>query len=328
MKNPVSAVLQGIRELQQDAATVPALRDDERLDGRVALVTGANRGLGLAVAEALARRGARLVLACRSGGREAAQAVRSAAGDATGSSPVDVREVDLADLRSVDALVDGLARDGVRLDVAVLNAGVFPRSARPTAQGLELMFGVNYLANVALVEGLLERGVLVPSAQARPRVVFVSSDSHRGAGPIDFARLGAFESYGVSGGMRVYGYTKLLLCAYAAALARRLGDGAAVHACCPGPVDSDIAREAPALAKPLLRVVMKRFFRSPADAAAPVVHLACAADAGATTGLYLHRLTAKPMDPCCEDAATGERLVRESRALVAKLRTPAPGATP
>lgn len=315
MKNPVSAVMQGLRDLRGDAPTVAPLRDDERLDGRTVLVTGANRGLGLAVSVDLARRGARLLMACRSGIPEAGEAVRAASGSAT----VEMRAVDLADLRSVSDFVDALARDGVVVDVLVLNAGIVPRESRPTAQGLELMFGVNFLANVALVEGLLARGVLRPDPGAPPRLVFVSSESHRGAGPVDFERLGAYETYGPMGGVRVYGYTKLLLCVYAAELARRLGRGACVHACCPGPVNSDIAREAPAWMKPLLGLVMARFFRSPEEAAPPVTYLSCAADTGRTTGRYLHLLTEKPMDPCCDDVAVGERLVRESRAIVARL---------
>ena len=312
MKNPLTATLQGLREMKQGGDTVPPLSGEDRLDGRVALVTGANRGLGRAVAVELASRGARVILACRSGFPEAAEHVQRW----SGSSSVEMRLVDLADLQSVLGLCDELRREKVKVDVLVLNAGVVPRDARPTAQGLELMFGVNFLANVALVEGLLEAGVVEPGAYRKPRIVFVSSESHRGAGPVDFSTFGSFQSYGALAGVKVYGYSKLLLSVYASWLARRLGETASVHHCCPGPINSDIAREAPFWMKPVLAVVMARFFRSPEEAAASVVYLAAAKELERTTGTYLHFLTRKSPDPECLDEAVGERLHDASLALI------------
>ncbi|HYC56531.1 MAG TPA: SDR family NAD(P)-dependent oxidoreductase [Candidatus Binatia bacterium] len=312
MKNPISATLHALRDVRGSGGSLAGLREDERLDGRTALITGANRGLGRAVAIELARRGARVIMACRSGIPQAGEEVRRA----SGSSDVEMRSLDMADLHGIGALCDSLARDGEKLDVVVLNAGAVPRSDRPTAQGFELMFGVNYLANVALLEGLIRARLLRTDGGRRPRIVFVSSESHRGAGPVRFDELGRYVSYGAMAGIKVYGYSKLLLTIYAMHLARRLGDAASVHACCPGPIDSDIAREAPGWVKPLLAVAMKRFFRSPQDAAAPVVYLACAKTLDAATGRYLHLMMEKEPDPSCQDAATGERLLRESSALI------------
>ncbi|HYB98665.1 MAG TPA: SDR family NAD(P)-dependent oxidoreductase [Candidatus Limnocylindrales bacterium] len=316
MKNPVSATLRGLRDVRTEGRSLAPLEDDERIDGRTVLVTGANRGLGRAVTEALVRRGGRVVMACRSGIPDAGEEVKQA----TGSSFVAMRHVDMADLRTVDALVDGLDRDGTVLDVLVLNAGVVPRRARRTEQGLELMFGVNYLANVALVERLLAAGLLRVGGKDRPRIVFVSSESHRDAGPVRVEDLGRFAAYGAMGGMKVYGYSKLLLTTYAMHLSRRLGQKAGVHACCPGPVDSDIAREAPVWIKPLLRPVMRRFFRAPAEAAAPVVYLCCARALDASTGRYLHLMMEKAPDPAATDPQAGERLLHESMRLIEQAR--------
>src|SRR5262245_3249441 len=178
MKNPVTATVQGLWEMRKkDGSPVPSLRNDERVDGQVIMVTGANRGLGKAVAVELLRRGARVIMAGRSGIPEAGEEVMRE----SRSTAVEMRSLDLADLHDVVRHVDELAKDGVKLDQLVLNAGVVPRDARPTAQGFELMFGVNYLANVLLVERMLARGVIVPNALHRPRIVFVSSETHRGA---------------------------------------------------------------------------------------------------------------------------------------------------
>jgi NAD(P)-dependent dehydrogenase (short-subunit alcohol dehydrogenase family) len=227
-------------------------------------------------------------------------------------------QVDLVDLHSVVALCDQLAASKRALDIVVLNAGVVPSSARPTAQGFELMFGVNYLANVLLVERLLALGVIRPQPARPPRTVFVSSETHRDVGSVEFHSLGRFTPYDAMGSMKVYGYSKLLLEVYAAELARRLAEGASVHSLCPGAVDTDIAREAPDWVKPALGMVMKRFFRAPHDAAKPVTYLCCARELEGRTGRYLHGMVEKKAAGQTRDTATGRRLLRDSQRLISR----------
>lgn len=314
MKNPISATLSGLLDISKSARNVMSLQIDERIDGQTALVTGANRGLGKAIASRLAQRGAHVIMACRSGIPEAGEDVRRE----SGSSAVSMRSLELSDLHSVVDLCEALARDRVKIDVLVLNAGVVPREARPTAQGFELMFGVNYLANVLLVERLLAKGVIETSQERPPRIVFVSSESHRDAGPIDLVRLGRFVPYGAMAGMQVYGYSKLLLNTYAAELSRRLGDAAAVHSCCPGAVNTDIAREAPEWVKPILGPVMDRFFRDPQAAAEPVMTLCCGRSYAHRTGAYLHVMQEKPPAVESLDPKVSATLFRESEALIVR----------
>jgi NAD(P)-dependent dehydrogenase (short-subunit alcohol dehydrogenase family) len=313
MKNPVSAIVQGLVDLTRPQGTpVPSLTRDERLDGAVVLITGANRGLGKSISVQTAQRGARVIMACRTGIPEAGEEVMRE----SGSRNVEMRSLDLSDLRSVSVFCDELERDHVKVDVLILNAGVVPREARPTAQGFELMFGVNYLANVLLVEELLRRKLIPLERTPRARIVFVSSDSHRGAGPVNFEKLGEFASYGGMGGVKVYGYSKLLLNTYAAYLARRLGDQVAVHSCCPGPVNTDIAREAPEWVKPVLGRVMEYFFRPADEAAESVMVLSCGRELGNETGVYVHRMMRKPADAESLRADVGERLFEQSQKLL------------
>jgi NAD(P)-dependent dehydrogenase (short-subunit alcohol dehydrogenase family) len=137
------------------------------------VVTGANSGLGLASAEALAAHGATVVLACRDAQRGAAALARVEA-VATGPAPQLV-PLDLADLDSVTAAAATLAERVGRIDVLMANAGVMAPPLRRTAQGHELQFGTNHLGHFALTMRLLPLLLAAPE----PRVVVTSSSMHR-----------------------------------------------------------------------------------------------------------------------------------------------------
>ncbi len=117
---------------------MPPLRD------RTVVVTGANSGLGLEGSKAFARRGATVVMACRSveRGESAATEIREAVPNAT----LDIRECDLADLSNVAAFADGLRDDYDAVDILCNNAGVMAIPRSETADGFETQFGVNHLA--------------------------------------------------------------------------------------------------------------------------------------------------------------------------------------
>ncbi|MGH9193842.1 MAG: oxidoreductase [Acidimicrobiales bacterium] len=141
--------------------------------GRTVLVTGANSGLGLRTAEALAGNGAHVLMGCRDATR--AEAARSeVTTSATGPAP-EVVPLDLADLGSVRDAARSVADTVERLDVLVNNAGVMAMPLRRTADGFELQFATNHLGHYALT------GLLLPVLlRAKgPRVVTVSSNGHR-----------------------------------------------------------------------------------------------------------------------------------------------------
>lgn len=146
--------------------------------GRTVVVTGANSGLGLATARALSNVGGRVVAACRNVAKGR---------DAFGG---DVRELDLADLASVQSFAEQLATDHDHLDLLINNAGLMAPPRRLTKDGFESQFGTNHLGHFALTGRLL--GLL--SQAPAPRVVTVSSGMHR-SGSLKFDDLQREHGY-------------------------------------------------------------------------------------------------------------------------------------
>ncbi|MEU2260547.1 oxidoreductase [Streptomyces sp. NPDC019645] len=179
-------------------------------NGRTAVVTGANSGIGLVTARELARRGARVLLACRSEerGRHAEELVRRQVPGAD----VEFRRLDLADLASVRAFAESYTPG--TLDLLVNNAGVMALPYGRTADGFETQFGINHLGHFALT-GLLVRKLLnTPGA----RVVTVSSAMHAVAG-IDMGDLNSERRYRR---WIAYGRSKTANLLFTHELARRL----------------------------------------------------------------------------------------------------------
>ncbi len=317
-KGIVAAVVTAIYDRFSSKGLLPPLDDHIRADDKVCLITGATSGLGKAIAVQMARRGAHVIMACRSGIPEAGEAVKQL----SGSQKVEMLPVDLADLQSVHALCDRLRDRAIKVDIAIMNAGLMPRHARRSPQGFELMFAVHFLANRVLMDRWLRDGVINTSGNPAktPRIIFVASEAHQSSDPIDFTRFAAFENYGMRDGMKHYGKTKLHLCTFATELSRRLNPGikveVAVHALCPGPIASNIARESPAWIKPILGPIMKTLFRSPKKAAEPVIYLACSPDMGHRSGVYLHMMREKAMSPLASDPANGCQLWQHSQRLL------------
>jgi NAD(P)-dependent dehydrogenase (short-subunit alcohol dehydrogenase family) len=141
--------------------------------GRLAVVTGANSGLGLVTARELARAGATVVMACRDLGKaERAEAeIRAAVPEAS----LDVRPLDLGSLASVRSFAEALSEEVEVIDLLINNAGVMAPPRRLTEDGFESQFGTNHLGHFALTGLLLGR--LLPASA--PRVVTLSSGAHR-----------------------------------------------------------------------------------------------------------------------------------------------------
>ncbi len=212
--------------------------------GRTALVTGANSGLGLHTAIGLARKGARVLMACRSPerGQEALGRVRLAAPGAE----AELVRLDLASLASVRAAAEEVAGRVPHLDVLVNNAGVMAVPRTLTEDGFELQLGTNHLGHYALT------GLLLPSllAAPAPRVVSVSSAAHK-MGRIDFDDLMGERSYGR---WKAYGQSKLADLLFVGELQRRAGDRLLAAAAHPGYAATNLQT---GQGNPLLELPMK-----------------------------------------------------------------------
>jgi NAD(P)-dependent dehydrogenase (short-subunit alcohol dehydrogenase family) len=323
--NPFTAVLSGLLDQRSKEPKVAPVPPQLRLEGRTCLVTGANSGLGKGIAIRLAQRGAHVIMACRSGIPEAGEEVRAQ----SGNDDVEMIRVDLSDFDSISAFCDELRDRKVTLDAAVFNAGVVPVTSRKNKHGLELMFAVNFLAKFVVLDRLLRDGV-IPNAvwgnnsrsDDPPRVVFVSSETHRSSIPIDFDAFGEPIDYGVADGVKYYGLSKLHLTTYFQELSRRLNPagGASpdvcVHALCPGAVNSNMAREAPGWLKPLLKPVMALFFQSPEKASIPVDYLVTSDEMGDKTGTYMHMMRVKGSSEASMDPEKGALLWSKTEALL------------
>ncbi len=232
--------------------------------GRVAVVTGANSGLGLAAASELARAGARVVMAVRNldKGRSAARGV---------DGDVEVRELDLADLASVRAFAE--AHDG-DLDLLINNAGVMAPPRRLTTDGFESQFGTNHLGHFALT------GLLMPRllATEEPRVVTVSSAAHR-IGRIHFGDLQGERHY--QNWLR-YGQSKLANLMFCFELQRRASEaGSALRsmAAHPGYARTNLQFAAPPWYEQLIMRVTNPIMGQSAEMGAlPLLYAATAPD--------------------------------------------------
>jgi NAD(P)-dependent dehydrogenase (short-subunit alcohol dehydrogenase family) len=318
-KNPASSTFEGIQAAFAKQVKVGEIKDSERLEGKTVMVDGASSGLGFAIASQLAKRGARVIMACRSGIPGKGEEVKRR----TGNPNIEMVHVDFSDYHSILKLIKTVKEKYAPLDIVVSNSAMVPAKSRKTPQGLEEMFMVNYLSKFILINGLLEAGCFRKDGKAKPRIIFVASESHRHPPQFEWDTFGAFHDYGMNKTTEFYGYYKLLLTTFSRELARRLQANGnkeiSVFALCPGPVNSNIAREAPKVFQPLMKLVFAMFFKSPAKASEPVVYLAISKDIEGKSYDYLFKWARKPIDEKADDEGNGKRLWELSENIVKSL---------
>ncbi|MGC4934538.1 SDR family NAD(P)-dependent oxidoreductase [Gordonia sp. DT30] len=239
---------------------------------RVAIVTGANTGLGFETARMLAGRGATVVLAVRDVEKGARAAARI-------DGDVVVQSLDLASLDSIRSAAADLRAAHPRIDLLINNAGVMYTPKQTTANGFEMQFGTNHLGHFALTGLLLDHLLPVPGS----RVVTVSSTGHRIRAAIHFDDLQWESSYSRVG---AYGQAKLANLMFTYELQRRLaphGTTIAVAAH-PGVSNTELIRNTPAALRVPVSWLAPMLTQTPAMGALPTVR--AATDPGVVGGQY------------------------------------------
>ncbi|XP_041916792.1 retinol dehydrogenase 11-like [Alosa sapidissima] len=285
-------------------------RSKARLDGRTALITGANTGIGKETAVDLAGRGARVILACRDMGRanQAADEIRKRSGNGN----VVVKQLDLASLQSVRALAADVKASEERLDILINNAGIMMCPKWKTEDGFEMQFGVNHLGHFLLTNSLLD--LLKKSAPSR--VVNVSSLAHE-KGKIHFDDINLDKDYNP---MKSYRQSKLANVLFSQELAKRLeGTGVTVYSLHPGVIRTELGRHlwpTIALWKRLFFQPLILFIKSPWEGAQTSIYCAVDESLQNTSGLYYSDCAPKQAAPQACDAAAATKLWDISASMV------------
>ncbi|XP_027860890.1 retinol dehydrogenase 12-like [Xiphophorus couchianus] len=206
---------------------------EERLDGKTVIITGANTGIGKETARDLARRGARIVMACRD--MERAEEARTDILEDTGNENIIIRKLDLSDTKSIRAFAQIINKEEKQVNILINNAGIMMCPYSKTVDGFEMQFGVNHLGHVLLTYLLLD----LIKCSAPARIVVVASVAHTWTG----LRLDDINSETSYDAMKAYGQSKLANVLFVRSLAKRLqGTGVSVFSLHPGVVQSDLWR--------------------------------------------------------------------------------------
>lgn len=266
---------------------------------KISVVTGALGGMGLEISMGLARRGDAVVMVARdrARGEAAAEAVRSA----TGNAKVELAVADFASLASVRKAAASILERHPRIDLVSHNAAVYSAARKTTAEGHELMFGVNHLAPFLFTR------VLRPALQSGSRVVFNTGDWKN---KLDFDDLDSEKSFKA---LEAFGRSKSANNLVAAELARRVAaDGVRVNAVHPGFVKSTLVREAPLP----LRLVFSIIGQSQHEGARWPLRLATAPELEDVTGSFFVKAKQQPYPEPARDDEACAKLWKVSERLV------------
>ncbi|KAG9265173.1 dehydrogenase/reductase SDR family member 13-like [Astyanax mexicanus] len=275
-----------------------------KLDGKTVIVTGSNTGIGRETAVDLARRGARVILACRSQSRgEAALAIVKRE---SRSSNVVFMQLDLASLKSVRSFAETFLKTESRLDILINNAGVYLQGR--TEDGLGLMFEVNHLGHFLLTHLLLDR-----LKECGPsRVVNVSSMLHQ-HGNLDFNVFNTHKEFGAGDSlmdvMKVYSHSKLCNVLFTHELAKRLqGTNVTCYSLHPGVINTELTRHYSKVLKMVLKPIIRLFSKDLEAGAQTTLYCAVQEGIEGLSGRYFSDCAVKEVQPKARDNAVAKKL--------------------
>ncbi|CAG2240970.1 RDH12 [Mytilus edulis] len=253
-----------------------------RIDGKTAIITGGNTGIGKETAIDLAKRGAKVIIACRDMTR--ANAAADDIKRISGSKEIYVRHLDLASLKSVRTFAENIKRTEKRIDILLNNAGVMACPYGKTVDGFEMQFGVNHLGHFLLTNLLLD----LIKKSAPSRIINVSSFAHVFTGPLDFDDIAKREkSYSE---IRAYSQSKLCNILFTKQLASRLtGTGVTTYSLHPGSINTELARHMRVKVKFIMEAlyfIITFFIKTPYEGAQTNIYCAVEESLDNETGKY------------------------------------------
>ncbi|KAF7700016.1 dehydrogenase/reductase SDR family member 13b.1 [Silurus meridionalis] len=299
----VAGILAGVFILIRKIVSGKRCKSKVQLHGKTVIVTGSNTGIGRETAVDLARRGARVILACRSKVR-AAGALAIIKRESR-SNNVAFMELNLASQKSVRSFAETFLKTEKRLDILINNAGVYMQGT--TEEGLGLMFGVNHIGHFLLTNLLLDR-----LKECGPsRVVTVSSVCHD-YGKLDFNLLSAHKEFGKGNSFmdvfRIYSNSKLCNVLFTHELAKRLqGTQVTCYSLHPGAINSELARSYPVL-KQVLKVIGALFFKDVESGAQTTLYCALQEGIEGLSGQYFSNCGLKNVRAMAKDDAVAKKL--------------------
>lgn len=275
-----------------------------KMHGKIAIVTGANSGMGMATVEALCNMGATVIMLCRNEGRgKAALSILSARTDTLPHLLL----CDLGNYASIRRFVLTVKAAYGRVDILVNNAGFISLDRQETAEGLERQFGINHMGHFLLTMELLK---LMPSGS---RIVNVASGAHK-VGRIHFEDINLTRGYNV---VKAYSQSKLANILFTRELARRLAPkGITVNCCHPGAVATNMGVNRETGFGKTITGLLKPFFLTPAQGAATAVFLATDDSVSEISGEYFYRCKIAKSSKRSQDMELAEKLFRFSEQLV------------
>ena len=271
---------------------------------KIAIVTGANSGMGLATVEALSDKGFTVIMLCRNEerGRDAITRItREKARD------LDLMICDLGDYASIRDFARHVKEKYQHIDVLVNNAGFISLDRQETKEGIERQFGINHLGHFLLTMQLLD--LMIPGS----RIVVVASGAHK-VGKIHFDDINLRKGYNV---VKAYSQSKLANVLFTRELARRLKQRRiSVNCCHPGAVATNIGIDRETGFGKTVTGLLAPFFQTPAEGAGTAIYLAMDEAVNNKTGGYFYKCKPARSSKRSKDMELAKRLFEFSEVLV------------
>lgn len=274
------------------------------LDRNIAIVTGANSGMGMATVEALSDEGATVIMLCRSEkrGQEAYSKLMEKSG-----RKLDLILCDLGDYTSIRNFVRQVKEKYSRIDILVNNAGFISLDRQETKEGLERQFGINHVGHFLLTTSLLD------IMGEGTRIVNVASGAHK-TGKIHFDDINLTKGFNV---FTAYSQSKLANVLFTRELARRVKDrGITVNSCHPGAVATNIGIDRKTGFGKTITGLLKPFFQTPRQGASTAIFLATDESVKDITGEYFYKCKIAKSSKRSKDMELAKKLYEFSEELV------------